>query len=166
MMPRKLPARDPISAYAREIKAARSIGENAQCVCGEARPEALIANSRPIICAACKRRIQGRTTMDKHHFAGRANGPDTVLIPVNDHRAELNPAQYDWPKETRENPEGSPLRSAAAHVRGFVDTVMYLIERGLLWIANMLEKLDECLTEKMGPKWWLTFDLQAFLPKR
>ena len=43
------------------------------------------------------------TDIDEHHPAGRANDPTTTPVPVNDHCAELNPAQEDWPKETLEN---------------------------------------------------------------
>lgn len=157
-MSTKLPQRDPIGAYQRKVAAALRVGKDARCECGETRPEALIPGSRPTICAACKRRKEEKTTMDKHHFAGRANGPITVLMPVGDHRV-LSAEQLDWPKKTRENPDGSPLLAAAGHVRGFADTVLMLIERGLLWIAAMLEKLDEYLTQQHGPKWWLTINL-------
>src|SRR5208283_31290 len=137
---KKLPKRDPIGAYQREATAQRRVGLNAKCACGETRPEALIAGTKPIMCAECQRRIKGMTTKDNHHVAGEANSPITVPVPVNDHRAELNVDQYDWPKKTLENPDGSPLRAAAAAVRGFVDTVLYLIKKGLLWVADMLEK--------------------------
>ena len=103
--------------------------------------------------------------MDKHHFAGEPNSPITVPIPVNDHRAHLSTAQYDWQKETRENPDGSPLLAAAASIRGFTDTVLYLIEKGLLWIADMLELLHAYLAKQFGPKWWLDTDLERFVQK-
>ena len=75
-------------------------------------------------------------------------------------------AQADWPKETLANPHGSPLRAAAASVRGFIDTVQYLIEQGLLWIAGMLERLDEYLSEQLGPRWWRGTDIEQFAQKR
>src|ERR1700687_5110889 len=43
--------RDPIGAYARKATAARRVGEDTKCACGEARPEALIPNSKPTVCA-------------------------------------------------------------------------------------------------------------------
>src|SRR5579864_2307082 len=104
-MPIELSQNDPIAAHQRKVSAQRSVGEGARCACGETRPEALIRNSDPIICAACKRESRGAKTMDNHHFAGEANNPLTVPVPVNDHRAELSVAQYDWPLKTRENPD-------------------------------------------------------------
>jgi hypothetical protein len=51
-MEKQLPQQDPIAAYARRAQAARRLPKNARCACGESRPEALIAGSKPIICAA------------------------------------------------------------------------------------------------------------------
>jgi len=76
----------------RKSIAARRVGIGSKCECGENRPLALIAGSKPMICAACKRRAQGRTTYDHHHPAGDANHRLTVPIPVNDHRAVLSEA--------------------------------------------------------------------------
>ena len=118
------------------------------------------------MCLECVRRKRGKSTQDNHHPAGKANNPTTTPILANDHRAELNVAQYDWPKETRENPEGSPLLAAAACIRGFVDTIFYLIDKLLLWIPQMLEVLDRFLAEKLGPKWWCGTPLEQFAPKR
>src|SRR5690348_8037055 len=101
-MPKRIPQRDPIRAYQRKATAQRRVGENAQCVCGEKRPEALIRNRKPTICAACKRKREAKTIMDRHHVAGKSNHPATVEVPVNDHRACLSAAQHDWPKETLE----------------------------------------------------------------
>src|SRR6185437_4164906 len=118
----------------------------------------------PMICASCQRKEKGRTTVDRHHFAGKANSPVTVSVPVNDHRARLSVAQADWPKATLTNPQGSPLRVAAASVRGFVDTVLYLVEAGLRWVADMLEQLDEYLLKKLGPRWWRGTSIEQFAP--
>ena len=98
--------------------------------------------------------------------AGKANSPITIPIRVNDHRAVLSPCQADWPKDTLENRSGSPLRAAAACVRGCIDTILYLIEQGLLWIAEMLEVLDVYLTKKLGSKYWENTELERFTPKR
>lgn len=161
-MNNKLPQNDPIAVHQRKSTAARRVGTDKQCACGEKRPEALIAGTHPIVCASCKRKQEGKTTMDKHHVFGRANDPTTIEIPVNDHRAVLSVAQQDWLKQTLENPHGSPLLRAAGCIRGFVDTVLHLIEKGLLWIAHMLEHLDAFLVKKLGAYWWVGTELEKF----
>ena len=165
-MPRKLPRRDPIGAYQRKSTAARRVGVEAQCACGEKRPEALIPHSNPTICAECKRKSRGQTTLDKHHVAGQANSPVTIPVPANDHRARLSVDQYDWSKKTLENPDGSPLLARAARIRGYTDTVVYLNEKLLLPDADMLELLDAFLTEKFGPQWWRNTELEQFKLER
>jgi hypothetical protein len=123
----KFPERDQGAARGRRAKAERRAGVGAGCACGETRPQALIPNSNPKVCAACDRKKKGKTAVDNHHVAGRANSPITVPIPVNDHRAELSVAQREvWPKRTLENPDGSPVLAIAAGIRGFIDTVIYL----------------------------------------
>jgi hypothetical protein len=162
-MPRKLPQRDPINADRRKAKAARSLGVGSRChLCPETRAEALIPNTSPMICAQCQRKKKGKTPMDQHHIAGKSNSPITTSIPVNDHRAVLSTAQHDWPKPTLENPGGCPLRKGAAHIRGFVDTVVYYTEQFLLWVAEMLEVASDYLNEKFGPGWWIKTDLNKF----
>jgi len=160
------PIRDPIRAFQRDATAARRFPENAQCACGESRPEALIARSDPVICAACDRKKKGKTPSDKHHPAGDANSPVTVPIPVNDHRAELSPAQYDWPHQTLRNPNGSPLLAAAASIRGYSDTNSYQVRTLLLTNPEMLEELDSLLTKERGPEWWVGTSLEKYVPKR
>ncbi len=103
--------------------------------------------------------------MDDHHFAGKANSPATIRVPVNDHRARLSVAQSDWPKSTLANPNGSPLLASAACIRGFVDTLLYLNEEGLPWIADMLETLDALQVKQLGPRWWLKTEIEQFAPK-
>ena len=164
-MPRKLPPRDPRAVYRRKLVRERVLGVNAQCKCGESRPEALIPDRKPVICMACDRRARGSSDRDDHHITGEANSPITINAPVNDHEAELSTPQRDWPRRTLENPDGSPLLSAAAHVRGFVDTLIYLIKTLLLWIAYLLEHLDTMLEEKWGKKYWKGTKLEAFEPK-
>ena len=165
-MKKRLPIRDPIAAHQRKSVAARRVGENAQCACGELRPEALVRGSDPVICAACDRKKRDKSTSDRHHVAGRSNSPATIPIPVNDHRARLSTDQHDWPRQTLENPNGSPLLAAAACVRGFADTLFYLIEKFLLWIPGLLEALDAFLFEKLGPKWWIGTPLEKYAPRR
>ena len=104
---RKSAKRDPIGAYARKAGAVRRLAKNSRCTCGEVRPEALSKCGKRTVCAECKRRSRGQKTMDDHHPAMKANNPATIPVPVNDHRAVLNVAQDDWPKDTRENIDGS-----------------------------------------------------------
>jgi len=156
---------DPVAEFQRKSKAARRIGTNQQCACGERRPEALITGSQPLTCAACKRQAEGKRTGDDHHFAGKANSDATIPIFVNDHRADLSSAQYDWPKKTLQNRYGSPLLSAAGCNRGFSDTVSYLIE-SCDWIPPFLEELDASLVKKYGPEWWLGMELEKFVVKK
>lgn len=158
-MARKLPIRDPIAAHQREAMARRRIGENAQCGCGESRPEALVSGSNPTICAACDRKKRGKATVDRHHVAGKANSPITIPIPINDHRARLSADQHDWPGRTLENPNRSPLLAIAASLRGYSDTTIYLLET--LLHPDMLEALDAFLIEKHGPEWWIGVEKYA-----
>jgi hypothetical protein len=125
---RKIPPRDPRSAFRRKVIAARRVGEGSKCACGENRPEALIPGSDPMICAKCDRKSKGHTKMDNHHIAGDANNPGTIAVSVNDHRADLSTAQQNWPTRTLQNQDHSPLLSGAAHIRGFT-------EQPFAWIA-------------------------------
>ena len=157
--------RDPEAAYARGAIAQRRVGINARCECGEARPEALIREKNRVICHECKRKEEGMKTEDNHHFAAEANSPVTVPVAANDHRAELNVAQYDWPKSTLENPDGSPFLAAAGCIRGFIDYIHYLIEKGVAWIVDLLEAADAYLRARLGEKWWVGTPLAQFAPK-
>jgi len=161
---RKIPKCDPSAVCVREAIARRRIGEK-RCGCGEARALAF-ASRKSKLCSECKRKRRGHKTTDNHHVAGEANNPITIPIPVNDHRAQLNVDQTDWPKETLENPDGSPLLAAAAAIRGFVDTVVYLLEKLLLRHAEILEKVDAYLVRTLGRKWWLKTELRQLAPKR
>ncbi|MGA8534267.1 MAG: hypothetical protein WB615_09195 [Candidatus Tumulicola sp.] len=116
---------------------------------------ALIAGRSPIVCYECDAISRGKAPFEEHHVAGRANDPTTLTIPSNDHRAELSVDQYDWPLNTLQNPEGSPLLAIAARVRGFIDSVTYLIRNLLIRIPEDLEAYDAQLHERLGPKWWL-----------
>jgi hypothetical protein len=158
--------RDPRSAHRRQVSAARRVGDGNKCACGEDRSQAIIPGRRPTTCANCDRKLKNQQITDDHHIAGVSNNPTaTIAVLVNDHRAELSTAQQDWPKKTLENPDRSPLLSAAAHIRGFADTIVYLITTLLLWIAEMLELLDTHLVRKLGQKWWKDTKLGSFEPQ-
>jgi hypothetical protein len=141
--------------FSRKDKAARRLGKTSSCVrCGENRPEALIRNSNPRICARCQREETGQSTIDKHHLAGKRNHSVTVPADVNDHRAYLSDKQYAWPQKTLRNPEGSPLLAAAGCIRGFIDFMEYCVDKFLMWAAETLESLDQYLTDCFGVRWW------------
>lgn len=164
-MLREFPQYDPGAAYRRKVAAERRFPPGSCCACGETRPEAFVS-SNPVICAACDRVARGRTPLDDHHPAGESNNPATIPVPVNDHRAKLSPAQYDWPKKTLENRNGSPLLAHAADIRGYIDTNSYLVEKLLHPHAEFCELMDEILTEAFGPDWWRDPRLEKFVPKR
>jgi hypothetical protein len=164
-MSNKIAQRDPEAACVRKATATRRAGLNAQCACGEKRPEALSSKSGRKICDECRRNEEGKTIVDSHHVFAKANSAVTIPTPVNDHRAELSVAQYDWPKTTLENKDGSPLLAAAGVVRGFIDYIRYLIEKGLAWVVEMLETADAFLVEQLGPKWWVGTTLEKYSPK-
>ena len=56
--------------------------------------------------------------------------------------------------ETLRNREGSPLRRAAAAVRGWLDVLRLIIDRSAGWVPEVLENLDQGLTTRLGPRWW------------
>jgi hypothetical protein len=162
-MENKIPRRDPERDYVRKKTAARRVGRR-RCACGESRPRALIAHSEPTICAACQRTEHGKTAKDRHHIAAIANSPTTMLVHVNDHRADLTELQERWPTRTRDNPDGSPVLAAAAAIRGFVDTLVYLMTKCVLWVAECLEGVDALLVARFGPTWWAKTDVARFAP--
>ena len=77
-MSTEIPETDPVGALRRKVIAARHVGVGARCPCGEDRPEALIAGSNPPHAPLANGRAMGRTAIDQHHFAGRANNPATI----------------------------------------------------------------------------------------
>ncbi len=161
----KKPPRDSIASFERESRATRRVGNGSKCRCGEHRPLALIPGSNPVTCASCKRAKEGKSELDNHHPAGKANDETTIPIPTNDHRAQLSPKQYEWPPQTWNNPDGSPLLAGAASMRGYCETDSYLVASLLIPRAEMLEALDEFLTKRLGPNWWKNTEIEKFAPK-
>jgi hypothetical protein len=164
-MKRKIPSHNPRAEHCRKILAARRIGKNAECSCGETRPEALSRKKGKVMCAACVRKSRGHSEFDGHHVFGEANSEFTMLIPVNDHRADLSGPQNAWPANTLQNPDKSPLLARAAFIRGFADINAYLISRFLFQSAETLELLDTELEKKLGKKWWKRTKLSGLEPK-
>lgn len=160
---RKLPVRDELGHQNRIAMAERCLGNQRSCVsCDETRPLALERKTDPRLCTECRKTEEGKSPMEQHHIAGKANSEITISIRANDHRAQLSENQRDWPQETLRNPDGSPLLVAAACVRGFIDTLQYLAEQFLLWAAELLERLNAHLVEKYGPKWWRGTEIEKF----
>jgi hypothetical protein len=102
---------------------------------------------------------EGRHTQEEHHLAGRHNLTFTIMVPGNDHRV-LSENQGDWPERTFRNPHSSPLLKAAGALRGWLNVLQLIIERGAGWIPAFLEDLDTWLEKRLGPEWWRE------LPKR
>jgi len=93
--------------------------------CGENDSVALTRHAADIICYECQAKASNRSPIERHHPAGRNNDPFTIPIPGNDHRI-LSDLQRDWPQDTLRNPTDSPLRKAAATMRGFLDMLRLL----------------------------------------
>jgi hypothetical protein len=157
--------KEPMKAAARRSRSQRRVGDDAACVCGEMRPEALIQGRQPTVCYKCDAKQRGKSTFEVHEVAGRANDPTAITIPINDHRAELSVDQYDWPQRTLQNPDRSPLLAMSGCIRGFMATTYYLMERLLGWIPPQLETLDAFLCEQWGSQWWLKVPLRQLPPK-
>ncbi len=122
-------------------------------LCGEADPVALQGAHPNVTCYECSARMAGRARTEDHHPSGRRNNPFTVAIPGNDHRV-LSDLQRDWPERTLRNPNGSPLLTAAAAIRGWLDVLALIVQRTLVHIPSFLEGLDEALRAKLGDRWW------------
>jgi len=144
--------RDPIAAYVRNARAQRRVGAGAQCSCGEARPFALIAGANPAICFACDRLPRGEAPFEEHHVYGRANGDLTLRVPINEHRARLSVAQYEWPPGTLSNPYGCPQCEAAARLRGIADVMQYLSDDSRDRAQELEKRCDHPVKPKPAPK--------------
>jgi len=156
---------DPIKSAARQSKAVRRHGVATSCTeCRESRAEALVPRSRPRLCEECYRRRRGSKTTDAHHVAGKANSSIVIEVPANDHRAALSVAQYEWPKVTLENRDGSPVLRAAAALRGVADLLVELIVALIVSAATFLENLDQQLRNAHGDGWWVGSPVAAWQP--
>lgn len=121
--------------------------------CKETDPCALTGTGPEIVCLEHRADEQGRSWIEDHHPAGQRNDAFTVPLPANDHGA-ISAWQSLWDRETLRNPDGSPLLRAAVWVRGWVEVMRAVIERGLDRIPGALERLDALLVEKLGARWW------------
>ncbi len=128
--------------------------------CGESDPDTLQGIHPDITCYECAARQSGRLGSEQHHVAGRHNSPVTVAIPGNDHRV-LSGMQRDWPERTLRNLDGSPLLTAAAAIRGWLDVLVLIVQRTLVHIPSFLERLDEALRAKHGVRWWEELEFEG-----
>jgi hypothetical protein len=122
-------------------------------LCTETDPIALTGTHPVILCYEHAAQQSGRSPIEQHHPDGRHNDPTTLPLPGNEHRI-LSDKMRDWPIETLRNPDGSPLLKAAAAIRSFLDYLVVLIDRVLVWIPPFLEQLDFYLREELGERWW------------
>jgi hypothetical protein len=137
----------------REAKRRRLGDLDPACGCGETDPIKLTGRAPDIQCYECQAAEAGRSWLEDHHPAGKANHPVTVRIPGNEHR-RIDDLKNDWSRETLRNPSGSPLLRAAACLRGWLNVMQVLIDSTLGWIPAFLEALDRWLVNVMGPSWW------------
>jgi hypothetical protein len=146
--------RNPIRNDARKARRARRVGEGTVCSrCGERDPRALVQGTSPRLCYECLAEAQGKARSEGHHFPNARNSRFIVGVPGNDHRI-LTDYQHDWPMKTYRNPHCSPLLGAASALRGWLNVLQLVIERGVGWIPGFLEDLDAWLERCLGPKWW------------
>ena len=127
--------------------------------CGESEPAALQQRGAEIVCFACVAADDGRSSVEAHHYAGKANDSLCVPLPINPHRA-VSDEQLSWDTRTLRNPAGSGLRAAAAALRGRAAVERQMVERIDSWVPDWLEQLDEQLTGRFGEQWWEEFGLQ------
>ncbi len=118
-------------------------------VCGEPNPAALTKHG---VCYACHLAASGKPDVEAHHPIGRKNGPETITVPANLHRA-LSEGQAVWPAALRTNPEHDPLVTIAQIVRAVADWAVWLAVR-CERISDWLLALALWLRDRLGPHWW------------
>jgi hypothetical protein len=127
--------------------------------CTETDPLALTGTHPQIRCQEHLADRDGRSWTQQHHLSGRANSPETVPLPANDH-AVVSGFQSLWDRDTLRNPDRSPLRRAAAAIRAWMDILVLIIERTVGWVPALLESLDDYLRGVLGPEWWEQWESQ------
>jgi hypothetical protein len=128
---------DPIGADLRRERPARRIAAGSACVtCGET--DAVVLKS-------------GRSVLEAHHIAGRANDPDTIAdVCLNCHR-KLTNAQRNAGVPLREDPGRNALERLVAWLRGLGVFCEHLAHQ-LLQAAHKLEALIRRL-DRDCPDW-------------
>jgi hypothetical protein len=64
--------------------------------CKQSDPLVLVPDDRCILCAECDAIQRGRSPMEKHHLAGRHNGPWCMYVPANVHRRLTAMQRFRW----------------------------------------------------------------------
>ncbi len=154
--------RDDFAREIREEAAYERLGtRQPRCQhCVETDPFALQGSHPDITCYECSARLVDRSPVERHHPAGRRNSSATVPIPGNEHRV-LSDMQREWPERTLRNPDGSPLLTAAAAIRGWLDVLWLIVQRTVGHIPALLESLDEGLRTTYGDRWWEGLGLEG-----
>jgi len=109
------------------------LGGARRCACCWFEDVLALEAGSPVLCAACNAIIAGRSSIERHHVAGRRNGSVTIDIGTNPHRI-LSERQRLWPKETLENRFGSTQLRIAGHLRGFADVLVTMIPELPTWL--------------------------------
>jgi hypothetical protein len=128
---------DPIGADLRRARSARRIAAGSVCVtCGEADPVVLKS---------------GRSVLEAHHLAGRANDPGTTAdVCLNCHR-KLTNAQRDAGVPLAADPDRTVLERLVAWLRGLAVFCQHLA-KNLIDAAHQLERFIGWL-DRDHPGW-------------
>ena len=156
---------DPMKAAARRSRSQRRVGQGAACTqCGESRPEALVARSRPKLCQECYQRKRGMKTTHasspgrQSQLAAHRRGSREQ---TSRRSARRNTSGRQKRCRTRTALRCSPI---AAALRGAADLIEELVVRWIRSCAEMLEKLDAWLRERHG-KWWEGSPFEGWQPE-
>lgn len=102
------------------------LGSARRCACCGFDDVLALEAGSPLLCAACNAILAGRSSIERHHVAGRRNGSFTIDIGANPHRI-LSERQRLWPKETLENKSCSTQLRIAGHLRGLADVLATIV---------------------------------------
>jgi hypothetical protein len=105
--------------------------------------------------------LQGRTPIEQHHPVGRANGSETVGIPVGVHAA-LSTRQAKWPAAMK-SPSPDPIITIARRMRALRDTLDWFLSasaRDADWLLAMALTQQEA----QGPEWWTANPIAPLYP--
>jgi len=96
----------------------------------------------------------GRSINDNHHVAGKAEYDAYGTIPANIIVCDIERGSVRLPKETLKISEAPAASCRRVNLEGFTNTVYYLIDKLLRWIAEILECRYSALWSKCPPFFW------------